>query len=43
MTLLEKLGVADQGLVRIGCACYTTAAEVERVVAGVHAIAQGQS
>jgi len=34
MTLVERLGVAD-GLVRAGCACYTTLEEVERLVTGV--------
>jgi selenocysteine lyase/cysteine desulfurase len=34
----ERLGVADEGLVRAGCACYTTAEEVERLIEGVAAI-----
>lgn len=34
-TVLERLGVLDVGLVRAGCACYTTAEEVERLVAAV--------
>jgi cysteine desulfurase family protein (TIGR01976 family) len=33
-TVVERLGVPD-GLVRAGCACYTTEEEVERLVAGV--------
>jgi cysteine desulfurase family protein (TIGR01976 family) len=37
-TVVERLGLAEEGLVRIGCACYTTAEEVERVVAGVRAL-----
>jgi selenocysteine lyase/cysteine desulfurase len=37
-TLVERLGV--EGLVRIGCACYTTEEEVRRVVDGVAAIAE---
>ena len=40
MTVVERLGVADQGLVRLGCACYTTDEEVARVIDGVRAIAQ---
>ena len=36
-TVVERLGV--EGLVRAGCACYTTAAEVDRLVAGVAALA----
>jgi len=35
MTVVEKLGLAEQGLVRAGCACYTTAEEVERLVESV--------
>ena len=38
-TVVERLGQAEYGLVRAGCACYTTAEEVERLLAGVHAIA----
>jgi cysteine desulfurase family protein (TIGR01976 family) len=41
MTAVKRLGVADQGLVRIGCACYTTSDEVDRVIDGVRAIARG--
>jgi cysteine desulfurase family protein (TIGR01976 family) len=33
-TLVEKLGVTD-GLVRAGCACYTTSEEVERLLVAV--------
>jgi len=36
----EDLGVAG-GLVRAGCACYTTAEEVDRLVAGVADLAAG--
>ncbi len=38
-TVVEKLGLAKQGLVRAGGACYTTLEEIERLVAGVKAIA----
>jgi cysteine desulfurase family protein (TIGR01976 family) len=38
-TVVERLGHARDGLVRAGCACYTTAEEVERLVEGVAAIA----
>ncbi len=34
-TLVSRLGHATDGLVRAGCACYTTAEEVDRLVAGV--------
>jgi cysteine desulfurase family protein (TIGR01976 family) len=40
MTVVERLGVGDEGLVRLGCACYTTDEEVTRVVDGVRAIAR---
>jgi cysteine desulfurase family protein (TIGR01976 family) len=40
-TVARKLGFADEGLVRAGCACYTTADEVHRLVAGVRALVQG--
>lgn len=39
MTVIEKLGLADEGLVRIGCACYTTQEEIERLIEGVKEIA----
>ena len=39
-TVVERLGLAPEGLVRAGCACYTTADEVERLVAGVRQIAR---
>ena len=34
-TVTKRLGVAEEGLVRAGCACYTTLDEVERLVTGV--------
>ncbi len=39
LTVAEKMGVADEGFVRVGCACYTTADEIERVIAGVQELA----
>lgn len=38
-TVVERLGLSDEGLVRAGCACYTTAEEVERLIDGVRTIA----
>jgi cysteine desulfurase family protein (TIGR01976 family) len=38
-TLVDRLGLATQGLVRVGCACYTTDDEVERLIDAVSAIA----
>ncbi len=39
MTVLERLGLSDTGLVRAGCAIYTTPDEVARLVKGVREIA----
>ncbi len=39
LTVVERLGLAPEGLVRAGCACYTTATEVTRLVEGVATIA----
>jgi cysteine desulfurase family protein (TIGR01976 family) len=39
MTVVERLGKEEQGLVRAGCACYTTDEEVERLIEGVREIA----
>ncbi len=38
--VVEKLGHTKDGLVRAGCACYTTAEEVDRLVMGVRALAR---
>ena len=38
MTVVERLGQAADGLVRAGCACYTTSQEVDRLLAGVRAL-----
>src|SRR5437588_129778 len=35
MTVVEQLGLVPDGLVRAGCACYTTAEEVDRLLAAV--------
>jgi cysteine desulfurase family protein (TIGR01976 family) len=39
MTLVERLGVTD-GLVRAGCACYTTIEEVERLLVAVRQLSR---
>ena len=39
-TLVARLGLAPDGLVRAGCACYTTEEEVERLVDGVAQLAR---
>jgi len=38
-TVIERLGHAADGVVRAGCACYTTEDEVDRLVDGVREIA----
>lgn len=38
-TIVKRLGHADDGVVRAGCACYTSEDEVERLIAGVSEIA----
>lgn len=39
-TVLQRLGHGRDGLLRLGCACYTTAEEVDRVIAGVAQLAR---
>jgi selenocysteine lyase/cysteine desulfurase len=39
-TVAKRLGQERDGLVRLGCACYTTENEVDRVVESLRAIAQ---
>jgi cysteine desulfurase family protein (TIGR01976 family) len=34
-TVIDRLGLAPQGLVRVGCSCYTTESEIDRVLDGV--------
>lgn len=38
-TVIERLGQAPHGVIRAGCACYTTTDEVERLLEGVERIA----
>ncbi|HEX5704788.1 MAG TPA: cysteine desulfurase-like protein [Pyrinomonadaceae bacterium] len=38
-TVIERLGLAPEGLVRVGCACYTSEAEIERLIEAVRDIA----
>jgi len=37
-TVVARLGLSEQGLVRAGCACYTTTDEVDRLVEGVRSL-----
>ena len=39
-TVVEKLGLNDQGLVRVGCSVYTTEDEINRIVEGVREISE---
>ena len=38
-TVIERLGLAEEGVVRAGCACYTSPEEVDRLITGVAEIA----
>jgi selenocysteine lyase/cysteine desulfurase len=40
-TAVRRLGHGEDGVVRAGCACYTTVDEVNRLVDGVAEIARG--
>ncbi|HEY2712281.1 MAG TPA: cysteine desulfurase-like protein [Chthoniobacterales bacterium] len=40
-TVIRRLGLEPNGVVRAGCACYTSAEEVERLIDGVRGIARG--
>jgi len=42
-TIVERLGLVPDGLLRVGCSCYTTEAEVDRLIEGVRAVARGQT
>ena len=37
-TIAARLGVADEGLLRIGCMAYTTADEIDRLLAALHGL-----
>ena len=39
-TVVERLGLTPHGLVRAGCACYTTTEEIDRLLAGVRRLAR---
>jgi cysteine desulfurase family protein (TIGR01976 family) len=40
-TVIKRLGLAPEGLVRVGCACYTNDEEIERLILTVRDIALG--
>ena len=35
-TVVKRLGVELEGLLRAGCACYTTEEEIDRLIEGIH-------
>ena len=39
-TVIERLGLEPEGLIRAGCACYTTEEEIERLIDGVDKISK---
>jgi cysteine desulfurase family protein (TIGR01976 family) len=39
-TVIERLGLVPEGLVRVGCACYTSDEEIERLIEAVREISQ---
>jgi cysteine desulfurase family protein (TIGR01976 family) len=41
-TIVDRFGLVPDGLVRVGCSCYTTEAEVDRLIAGVRELAGGR-
>ena len=41
-TVVERLGLGEEGLVRAGCACYTTEVEVGRLIEAVRSVAAGE-
>lgn len=40
MTVIERIGQAADGIVRVGCSCYTTTEEVDRLLDGVRELAR---
>lgn len=40
-TIVKRLGLEPEGLIRAGCACYTTEEEIDRLVEGVKEICLG--
>jgi cysteine desulfurase family protein (TIGR01976 family) len=42
-TIIERLGLVPGGLVRVGCSCYTSEDEVDRLIDGVRALASGHA
>ncbi|HET6893092.1 MAG TPA: cysteine desulfurase-like protein [Pyrinomonadaceae bacterium] len=38
-TVIERLGLEPEGLVRAGCACYTSVEEIDRLIEGIREVA----
>ncbi len=41
-TIVERLGLVPGGLLRVGCSCYTTDAEVDRLIDGIRTLARSR-
>jgi cysteine desulfurase family protein (TIGR01976 family) len=41
-TVIERLGQTAEGIVRAGCACYTSESEIDRLLEGLRTIAKGR-
>ncbi len=39
-TVIKRLGLEPEGLIRAGCACYTTETEIDRLIEGVNEISE---
>ncbi len=39
MTVVQQLGLGEEGLVRAGCACYTSEEDVQRLIDAVRRLA----
>lgn len=42
-TIIDRLGLVPDGLVRVGCSCYTSDDEISRLVDGVRALAKSRA
>ncbi|MEP7072248.1 MAG: cysteine desulfurase-like protein [Verrucomicrobiota bacterium] len=40
-TVIDRLGLAPEGLIRAGCSCYTTSNEIERLLSAVQDVSHG--
>jgi selenocysteine lyase/cysteine desulfurase len=40
-TIIQRLGLAEEGVVRAGCSCYTNQEEIDRLIEGVSDIVAG--